>query len=406
MSPPCVVLGIVLALTVAACCGQQPFLYPPDVIYVVPRTFSGWICVDFDEDAPPLPREGKTLVVRPPHGGEIVKTSDKVPTTHNWIWFDDEPLRLTPSDEVEFGVAQPDDLGIMRSVSLMIDPKFERKCHFIGTVDQSDAAGNPPGFEGGLFTVRPVSAAERAALIALFEETDGPNWTHRVGWLGPSGTECKWHGVECEIDPKGPTTWVTKLSLGHNNLRGPMPESLAAFEHLETMSLPDEVTGQLPAPLVRRWLAGELEVFLRTARVTYITEIELERASASACDRYRIVLRVDGTASRFTERCRDRLTFFGGTGCEVKEGWIFEDEDYARLAHTIEQSSYFSLKPEYRDTTATEFEITRVTRNGKTHQVSDDGSAGPHDLWTIRQAISGLANGVHWQATRVQPSCP
>jgi len=72
-----VVPGIVLALSVVTCNHWGPLWVRPDVIYVVPRNFSGWICLDFDGTAPPLAREGKTFVVRP-RGGEIVKTSDNV----------------------------------------------------------------------------------------------------------------------------------------------------------------------------------------------------------------------------------------------------------------------------------------------------------------------------------------
>lgn len=51
-------------------------------------------------------------------------------------------------------------------------------------------------------------------------------------------------------------------------------------------------------------------------------------------------------------------------------------------------------------------EITRVTRNGRTHQVSDYGSAGPQELWTIRQAIHDVGNKVRWTETKTQPECP
>jgi hypothetical protein len=105
------------------------------------------------------------------------------------------------------GDAHPDDVGIMQSVSMSgTNEPFQRRCNFVGTVDQSDAAGNPPGFTGGRFDLRPVCPprSERR-FIALYEATDGPNWTHKFGWRGPSGTECKWHGVECEPGPEGPT---------------------------------------------------------------------------------------------------------------------------------------------------------------------------------------------------------
>ena len=61
-------------------------------------------------------------------------------------------------------------------------------------------------------------------------------------------------------------------------------------------------------------------------------------APDSACDKYRVVLRADGTASRFSARCRGFFLFQAVTGCEVKHGGLYV-QDFARLAHTIEQSS-------------------------------------------------------------------
>jgi len=80
-----------------------------------------------------------------------------------------------------------------------------------------------------------------------------------------------------------------------------------------------------------------------------------------------------------------------GTYCEVKDGWILGD-GFARLAHFIERSGYDTLRPVYsRSVTHAAYEITSVTRNGQTHTISDDASAGPLALSAIRQAIAGPA---------------
>jgi hypothetical protein len=52
------------------------------------------------------------------------------------------------------------------------------------------------------------------------------------------------------------------------------------------------------------------------------------------------------------------------------------------------------------------FEITTVVRNGTPHQVSDYASAGPLELWTVRQAIAGAAEDASWEKTTRQPNCP
>ena len=38
-----------------------------------------------------------------------------------------------------------------------------------------------------------VPAIERAALIALYDATNGAAWTDNTDWLGAEGTECTWY---------------------------------------------------------------------------------------------------------------------------------------------------------------------------------------------------------------------
>jgi hypothetical protein len=93
----------------------------------------------------------------------------------------------------------------------------EHHCVFFGTEDAADAAGDAPGLEKSPREARGVSAAERQALLALYEATHGDQWRHRVGWLGPAGTECSWHGVRCEPRFAGSTV-MTGLDLYESNL--------------------------------------------------------------------------------------------------------------------------------------------------------------------------------------------
>jgi hypothetical protein len=373
----------------------------PDIIYLVPEHFSGWMCVDFDvKSAPPLPREGKALVVRP-RGSDIIETSDP----HDTVWYGEVWIEVGSERR-----ALPEDVrsGLTMSATGPNEP-FQRVCRFVGTIDQQDAAGNPPGLDEGWFATRPVPASERAALIAFFESTGGPEWTHKVGWLGPPGTECNWHGVDCASKYDEPTTNVTGLDLYDTTLRGFVPEAFGDLPYLKRLHLntDDKLAGKLPPPLLRRWLSGDLEVLTGPGSLfTDVTAIEIDSSEFSWCGRGRIILRPDGSASSVAQRCGQLLPPTWNPHCELKEGWFYY-QDFARLANTIEQSSYFSLKPEYqRDVTHAALEITRVTRNGRTHQVSDYASAGPQELWTIRQAIQGVSNGVRWTDRKTQQACP
>ena len=65
-----------------------------------------------------------------------------------------------------------------------------------------------------------IPAIESAALIALYDSTDGDNWSNNTGWNGAPGTECSWFGVTCAGDS------VTMLSLHGNQLTGHIPAEL------------------------------------------------------------------------------------------------------------------------------------------------------------------------------------
>jgi len=86
----------------------------------------------------------------------------------------------------------------------------------------------------------PVAATERSALIALYNATDGANWTHRDNWLSaaPLGT---WHGVTTDANGR-----VTELRLAGNGLRGPIPD-LSALTQLEGLFLSSNLlSGPIP----------------------------------------------------------------------------------------------------------------------------------------------------------------
>ena len=373
------------------------------VVYLVPENFSGWVCVDFDiKGAPPLPREGQQVIVRA-KPDTILQTSEP-----------DEVMGLAVAAEAwsEAGGARrrlPDDRAGQWTVSRSgPNEPTTRTCRFIGTVDQHDAAGDAPGFAGAFGDSGPIAPAERAALVALFEAAGGPAWVHRVGWLGPPGTECRWHGVQCGTPDETPSVAVVGLDLMNNNLRGSLPEALGGLTHLRSLSLDgNQLTGRFPEPLLRRWDSGALWTVAPASSLTDVSEIRLETSSVGYTRSWRrIVLGADGRAAMFTER--DRASWFldPATYCEVKRGDIFA-EDFARLARVIERSGYYTLQPEYsRMVTHATLEVTSVVRDGTSHDVSDYAAAGPLALWAVRQAIAGVAGEVRWEETARQASCP
>ncbi|MYC20918.1 MAG: hypothetical protein F4X62_05470 [Caldilineaceae bacterium SB0662_bin_25] len=89
--------------------------------------------------------------------------------------------------------------------------------------------------------VAPAPATtERDALIALYEATDGDNWTQNSNWLSDRPLSA-WHGVTTDASGH-----VTHLNLGGNHLSGPLPD-LSALSYLEELALSSNLlTGPIP----------------------------------------------------------------------------------------------------------------------------------------------------------------
>ncbi len=103
-----------------------------------------------------------------------------------------------------------------------------------------------------VFAVEVTENHERAALAALYEATDGPNWTNNENWLtdAPLG---EWHGVTVGDDGR-----VSRLDLGGrirapdlgNGLSGPIPPELGNLASLRTLNLGgNALTGSIPPEL-------------------------------------------------------------------------------------------------------------------------------------------------------------
>ena len=85
---------------------------------------------------------------------------------------------------------------------------------------------------------------DRDALVTLYNATSGGGWANNDNWLSdkPLG---EWHGVD--VDDSG---GVVRLSLGFNELAGPIPAELGSLSNLETLYLGfNELAGPIPAEL-------------------------------------------------------------------------------------------------------------------------------------------------------------
>ena len=89
----------------------------------------------------------------------------------------------------------------------------------------------------------PVTQSEREALVALYNATDGENWTNNTNWLSDNDIST-WHGVRVSGGK------VTHLGLQANNLTGEIPAELGNLTNLERLGLEgNQLRGEIPAEL-------------------------------------------------------------------------------------------------------------------------------------------------------------
>ena len=102
-----------------------------------------------------------------------------------------------------------------------------------------------------------IPQVERDALIALYNSTDGANWSDNTGWLGAVGTECTWEGVTCGGGH------VEEVRMWFNQLSGSIPPELGSLSNLVDLSMRgNQLSGSIPPELGNLSSLGELNLSL------------------------------------------------------------------------------------------------------------------------------------------------
>ena len=88
--------------------------------------------------------------------------------------------------------------------------------------------------------VTEIPQTECESLVALYDNTDGPNWANDTDWLN-TNTPCSWHGVNCYDGH------VASLLLSSNQLDGTLSSELGNLANLKGLYLHvNQLTGTIP----------------------------------------------------------------------------------------------------------------------------------------------------------------
>ena len=141
---------------------------------------------------------------------------------------------LGGTDAAAFGIVQSS--GQLQTSAAL---NFGTKDSYAVTVSVSDGNGGADSIN-----VTITVTADRAALVALYNATGGPNWTNNTNWLSNKALS-EWHRVETDEDGR-----VTALRLVANELSGKIPAELANLTNLQVLSLSiNTLSGEIPAEL-------------------------------------------------------------------------------------------------------------------------------------------------------------
>lgn len=90
-------------------------------------------------------------------------------------------------------------------------------------------------------SVEMQKAAEKDALISLYNSTGGDAWTNNENWCSDLPVS-EWYGVYLDLDG-----YVEGIDLRNNNLTGEFPDEISAFTRIQRIILPwNNLTGNLP----------------------------------------------------------------------------------------------------------------------------------------------------------------
>ena len=177
------------------------------------------------------PKGGELFVSIAPHG-ETGRSDDFIPTNTIGPEDDSEPHTWFSTEESTtylFSEARiPQVFVTVANASLTADIEVEILLRIRRRDDDQPAQPD-------------TTTGDRAALVTLYNDTDGPNWTKKNNWLSDDPIS-SWHGVSTDSEGR-----VTALFLENNGLAGEIPSELGRLNKLRRLYLGgNDLTGEIP----------------------------------------------------------------------------------------------------------------------------------------------------------------
>ncbi|PKV51938.1 Leucine-rich repeat (LRR) protein [Aquimarina sp. MAR_2010_214] len=168
--------------------------------------------------------------------GNITLTSTALTSTKNsYQWYKDNvAITGATNKDLVISNAKDTDAGVYHFTatnSIITDLTLTRNPITL-SISPADGCG--------------VSAAEKQALIDLYNSTNGANWTNNTNWLSATVPVCDWYGVTV-VGSK-----VTAVELVSNNLVGDIPLGIKGLTNLVKLNLEtNQLTGTIPVEIAQ-----------------------------------------------------------------------------------------------------------------------------------------------------------
>ncbi len=176
----------------------------------------------------------------------IVNLSTQLTSSTALIWYIDlyESIHPTPSRPLVDAALAADSLSASGSESPELVRAGDAETNMLVPPHCSEDTPElkvPGQCRSVCDDAQEIPPKECFALQALYEATDGNNWSRRARWL-ETNEPCAWERVRCE------SGHVVRLSLSDNNLTGHLPPELSDLAELRTLRLAyNKLTGTLPS---------------------------------------------------------------------------------------------------------------------------------------------------------------